>query len=322
MAAYALRRFTLIIPTLFIVTAVLFIMLRMLPSSVVDQIAQNQEWTVQSIGSPQVKTDAIRHKLGLDVPFYVQYGRWIGGFFQGNFGTSLYSKQTLLGNLRTKLPVTVELSLLAMIFSFASSIPLGIFSAIRQDTAWDYVGRTWSIAALSVPGFWIATLVMIYPAIWWNWSPPVEYISLAKDPLGNLGQFLIPSLIMGLAGSGGTMRLTRTMTLEVLRQDYIRTAWAKGLRERVVVIRHGMKNTLIPVITIIGGMIPGLLGGSVIMEQIFALPGMGRYMLDAINMRDYNIISGWNIFMAGIVMIFIVLTDLAYAFVDPRIRYR
>jgi len=322
MASYALRRFLLIIPTLFIVTAVLFVMVRMLPSGVVDQIAQGQEWTVQSIGAAEVNTDAIRHMLGLDVPFHIQYLRWIGGFFRGDLGKSMFSSQTLVGALRSKLPVTVELSVMALIFSLVSSVPLGIFSAIRQDTMLDYVGRTWSIAALSVPGFWIASLVMIYPAIWWGWSPPVEYIPLAKDPLGNLGQFLIPSLIMGLAGSGGTMRLTRTMTLEVLRQDYIRTAWAKGLRERVVVLRHGMKNTLIPVITIVGGMIPGLLGGSVIMEQIFALPGMGRYMLDAINTRDYNIISGWNIVMAAFVMIFIILTDLAYAYVDPRIRYR
>jgi len=322
MASYALRRFLLIIPTLLIVTAVLFVLMRMLPSGVVDQIARNQEWTERSIGAPQANTDAIRHMLGLDVPFYVQYVRWIGGFFHGDFGKSLYSSQTLIGNLKTKLPVTVELSVIALVFSLVSSIPLGIYSAIRQDTILDYIGRTWSIAALSVPGFFIAALVMIYPSIWWGWSPPVEYIPITKNLGGNLLQFVIPGAIMGLSGSGGTMRLTRTMTLEVLRQDYIRTAWSKGLRERVVVLRHGMKNTLIPVITIVGGMIPGLLGGSVIMEQIFALPGMGRYMLDAINMRDYNIISGWNIFMAAFVMVFIVLTDLAYAYVDPRIRYR
>lgn len=184
MASYALRRFLLIIPTLFIVTAVLFILMRMLPSSVVDQIANSQQYAVQPGGNAQIDTTAIRHKLGLDVPFYTQYLRWIGGFFRGDFGKSLYSSQTLIGNLRTKLPVTVELSVVALIFGLVSSIPLGIYSAIRQDTILDYIGRTWSIAALSVPGFYIASLIMIYPSIWWGWSPPVEYIPITK----NLGE--------------------------------------------------------------------------------------------------------------------------------------
>jgi len=266
--------------------------------------------------------DALEKMLGLDVPIHVQYLRWIGGIFRGDLGKSLWSSFTLVQALRQKLPVTIELSLLSMLVSLGLAIPIGMYAAIRQDSMGDYIMRTFSILALAVPGFWIASLIMIWPSIWWNWSPTMEYIPLARNPLGNLGQFMLPAAIMGLTTAGGLMRIARTMMLEVMRQDYIRTAWSKGLRERMVVLRHAAKNTLIPVITIAGGMIPTLLGGSVIMEQIFSLPGMGRYLLTAITSRDYPIISGYNLIMALLVMIIIVVTDLSYAYVDPRIRYR
>ena len=319
MRAYAIRRFLLIIPTVIVLTILVFLIVRLIPGSVLDLMVAQRE---ARFAEESLDRDALEKMLGLDVPIHVQYLRWIGGIFRGDLGKSLWSSFTLVQALRQKLPVTIELSLLSMLVSFGLAIPIGMYAAIRQDTMGDYIMRTFSILALAVPGFWIASLIMIWPSIWWDWSPTMEYIPLVKNPLGNLGQFMLPAAIMGLTTAGGIMRIARTMMLEVMRQDYIRTAWAKGLRERMVVLRHAAKNTLIPVITIAGGMIPTLLGGSVIMEQIFALPGMGRYLLTAVTGRDYPIISGYNLIMALLVMIIIVVTDLSYAYVDPRIRYR
>jgi peptide/nickel transport system permease protein len=322
MRQYAIRRALFILPTLLIISSMLFIMFRVLPGDIVDNIVAQQAWTQESGTSSQPDPDAIRQALGLADPLWMQYVKWIGGLFKGDFGVSIVTGQTLWEECKTRIPVTLELNIISLILSLSVSIPLGIYSAIRQDTPLDYIGRTVAILLLAIPSFWVATLIMVYPALWWGWSPPIEYIRLSKDPIGNLVQFLIPSVILGLFTSGGLMRITRTMMLEVLRQDYIRTAWAKGLRERAVIIRHAAKNTLIPVITIAAGMIPGLLGGSVIIEQIFSLPGMGRYLLKATLDRDLLIVAGWNLIMAIFVMVIILLTDLSYAVVDPRVRYK
>jgi peptide/nickel transport system permease protein len=202
------------------------------------------------------------------------------------------------------------------------ALPRGVYSARRQDTAADYFGRTVSILAISIPSFWLGTMVMIYPSIWWDWSPPVQYIAFVDNPARNLAQFIIPGTILGMVLSGSTMRMTRTMMLEVLRQDYVRSAWAKGLNERTVIMRHALKNALIPVTTIVGLQASILIGGSVILEQIFCLPGVGYYMLDAITNRDYPVISGVNVLMASFVLIINLVVDLAYAYLDPRISYQ
>ena len=222
----------------------------------------------------------------------------------------------------SRLPVTLELGLLAIVIGLLIALPVGIYSAIRQDTAADYAGRSIAIIGLATPNFWLGIMVMVYPAIWWGWSPSMELIPFSEDPVGNLGMFLIPSLILGTASAAAIMRLTRTMMLEVLRQDYIRTAWSKGLRERVVIIRHTIKNALIPVVTLIGLQVPILVGGSVIMENIFNLPGVGRLALLAINDRDYPVVSGVNLFFASAVMGANLITDLFYALLDPRVRYK
>ena len=184
------------------------------------------------------------------------------------------------------------------------------------------MGRSIAIIGLATPNFWLALMVVIYPTIWWGWSPPMRLIPFTEDPLGNLGMFFIPSLILGAAASAATMRMTRTMMLEVLRQDYIRTAWSKGLKERVVVMRHAVKNALIPVVTLIGMQLPLLVGGSVIMENIFNLPGLGRLILDSLNKRDYPVVSGVNLFFATVVMANNLFIDLIYPYLDPRVRYR
>ena len=202
------------------------------------------------------------------------------------------------------------------------ALPVGIYSAIRQDTAADYAGRAASIIGLATPNFLLALMVMIYLSIWWGWVPPMRWVAFAKDPLANLRLFIIPSLILGTAAAAGTMRLMRTTMLEVLRQDYVRTAWAKGLKERAVIVRHALKNALIPVITLIGLQLPILVGGSVIIENIFNLPGLGRLFLDALNGRDYPVVSGVNLVFAVAVLGSNLMIDLIYPYLDPRVRYQ
>jgi peptide/nickel transport system permease protein len=266
---------------------------------------------------------AIEHELGLDVPIHIQYGRWAGNIFlHGSLGLSLWKKIPVTGLILERLPITLELGLMAIIVALIIALPIGVYSATRQDTAGDYMGRTISILAMSVPGFWIGTMIMVFPALWWGWSPQVQLIRFVDDPLGNLGMFIIPATVDGLAMSGVTMRMTRTMMLEVLRQDYIRTAWSKGLRERVVVLRHALKNALIPVVTIAGLQMPIVIGGTVIMETIFALPGIGLLMYNGILNRDYPIVSGVMLFMATFVLIMNLIVDLTYSFLDPRVQYR
>ena len=322
----------LIIPTLFILSILIFLSVRFIPGDVIDAMAG-------TIDSSQMDLDreAVERILGLDVPVYVQYGRWIGvlpspdwitkeshfnGILQGTLGQSLIGGQRPIEEqILAKLPVTIELGVLAIVIGLVIALPVGIYSAIRQDTATDYVGRTAAVIGLAAPNFWLAIMVTLYPAIWWGWSPSVEYIPLVEDPLGNLGMFIIPAVILGTAMSAATMRLTRTMMLEVLRQDYIRTAWSKGLKERVVIVRHAVKNALIPVVTLIGLQLPLLVGGSVIMENIFNLPGLGRLFLDSLEARDYPVIQGVNLFFATVVMLIILLIDVIYPYLDPRVRY-
>ena len=332
MRAYIVRRLLLIIPTLFILSILIFLSVRFIPGDVIDAMAG-------TIDSTQMDLDreAVERILGLDVPVYVQYGRWIGvlpspdwitkeshfnGILQGTLGQSLIGGQRPIEEqILAKLPVTIELGVMAIVIGLVIALPVGIYSAIRQDTATDYVGRTAAVIGLAAPNFWLAIMVTLYPAIWWGWSPSVEYIRLVEDPLRNLGMFLIPAVILGTAMSAATMRLTRTMMLEVLRQDYIRTAWSKGLKERVVIVRHAVKNALIPVVTLIGLQLPLLVGGSVIMENIFNLPGIGRMFLDSLEARDYPVIQGVNLFFATVVMLSILLIDVIYPYLDPRVRY-
>ena len=319
MKAYSIRRLLLIIPTLWLLTLIVFFMVRFIPGDVIDIMVDKME--LDAGGT--VDREAIERKLGLDLPVYVQYGRWVGDFFlHGTLGQSLWGGWTVEERIIGRLPVTVELGVMAIMIGLLIAVPVGIYSAIRQDTAADYLGRTAAIIGLATPNFWLALMVMIYPAIWWGWSPPMEWVPFTDDPLGNLGVLIIPSLILGTAMSASTMRMTRTMMLEVLRQDYIRTAWSKGLSERVVVVRHATKNALIPVVTLIGLSLPILVGGSVIIENIFNLPGLGRLMVVALNNRDYPVVSGINLFFAVAVIGINLMIDLMYPFLDPRVRYK
>ena len=318
MSAYIIRRLLLIIPTLFILSVLVFLSVRFIPGDAIDAMLGKTE-----LMAAEVDRAALEHMLGLDVPAHVQYARWIGGILlDGTLGPSLIgNREPVEARIIGRLPVTIELGVLAILIGLVIALPVGIYSAVRQDTAADYVGRSVAILGLATPNFWLATMVVLYPALWWAWSPPMQWVPLSEDPLGNLGVLIIPSLILGTALAAATMRMTRTMMLEVLRQDYVRTAWSKGLRERVVVMRHAVKNALIPVVSLIGLQLPILVGGSVIMENIFSLPGLGRLMLVALEDRDYPVVSGVNLFFATAVVLFNLLIDLLYTWLDPRVRY-
>ena len=331
MRAYIIRRLLLIIPTLLILTIIVFLSVRFIPGDIINVMSKR----LMYVGLT-VDREALEVMLGLDVPVYVQYGRWIGvlptpdwvtgeshfkGLLQGTFGESLMADWTVEERIIGRLPVTIQLGVMAIVIGLLIALPVGIYSAIRQDTAADYLGRSIAVIGMATPNFWLALMVMIYPAIWWGWSPPLELIPFTEDPLGNLGMFFIPSLILGTAGAASTMRMTRTMMLEVLRQDYIRTAWSKGLKERVVVLRHALKNALIPVVTMIGMDLPMLVGGAVIIENIFNLPGLGQLAVTALTERDYPVVSGVNLFFAAAVLGANLIIDLIYPYLDPRVRY-
>ncbi len=318
MRAYIVRRLLLIIPTLFILSILVFLSVRFIPGDVIDVIRGRTEF--YTMGT--LDREAMERRLGLDVPVWVQYARWLGDIvLRGSLGESLMGVGAVEEKIVDRLAVTIELGILAIVIGLVIALPVGIYSAIRQDTAADFLGRSVAIIGLATPNFWLGVMVMIYPAIWWGWAPPLELVSFTADPLGNLAVFIIPSVILGTASAAATMRMTRTMMLEVLRQDFIRTAWAKGLRERTVVIRHAVKNALIPVVSLIGLQLPILVGGAVIMENIFNLPGLGRLLLDALNDRDYPMVSGINLFFATGVVVTNLLIDLVYAVLDPRVRF-
>jgi len=266
---------------------------------------------------------SIKHELGLDVPIYIQYWRWLGNLFlHGNLGNSLWTGTPVINEIKQRWPVTFELGILALLVTQIIALPIGIYSAIRQDSWGDYFARSFAIVCIAVPSFWLGTLVIVYPSIWWGYTPPVMYIPFNINPIGNLKMFIIPAIVLGMSGAGTNMRLMRTMMLEVLRQDYIRTAWSKGLREGIIVIRHALKNALIPVVTMIGYQLPVLVGGAVIIENIFNLPGMGRLLTDATSQRDYPIVTA-VVLIISLVLVFInLLTDLSYGFLDPRIHYK
>ena len=318
MSAYIIRRLLLVIPTLIMLSVIVFLLVRFLPGDVIDAMAKDMVFTEGTIDR-----EALEHTLGLDVPVYVQYGRWIGDIvLHGSLGESLVSRFSVKEKIVGRLPVTAQLGVMAIVIGLVIALPVGIYSAIRQDTAADYLGRSVAIIGLATPNFWIALMVLLYPAIWWGWSPPMRLIPFTEDPLGNLGVFIIPSLILGTAMSAATMRMTRTMMLEVLRQDFIRTAWSKGLKEKAVVLRHAVKNALIPIVTLVGLQLPIVIGGSVIMENVFNLPGLGFLMVSALTDRDYTVVSGLNLVFGTAVVGANLVVDLLYGYLDPRVRYQ
>lgn len=315
MWTYITRRVLQGIVVLFLVSFVVFSLVRLLPGdAILMQLDQAAAPTPENL-------QKARQELGLDRPFLEQYRVWISGVLRGDLGNSLTSRRPVLQELLKRINLTSHLALMALTIALLIAIPVGVLAAVRQDTMTDYLGRLFAILGLSLPDFWLATVTITFLAIWFRWMPPIGFAPIWVDPARNLSQLLLPALIIGARLAAVSMRMTRSSLLEVLRQDYIRTAWAKGLRERVVIVKHAFKNAFIPVVTIIGQQFSVLLGGTVIVEFIFLQPGVGSLMLDAVVLRDYTLIQGAVLFFAAVTVVMNLLVDLSYAWLDPRIRY-
>jgi peptide/nickel transport system permease protein len=311
---YVLRRVALAVPTLLLVSIMVFLLMRLMPGDVVTRMVEGQGY------APTLA--ALRHDLGLDRPMHVQYVDWLGNIvLHGDFGRSYWTRQPILEEFVRRFPVTLELALLTILVSVVIGVLAGIVSAARQDSAADYLSRVLAILALSVPYFGLAVLVVVLPSIWFKWTPVWTYVRFTADPIANLKIMLVPALVFGVTRAGPIMRIMRSALLEVLRQDYIRTAWSKGLSERKVVLRHALKNAMIPVISLLGLQMPLYIGGSVIIEAVFRLPGIGLFFFEALGKLDYPVVQSVNLIIAAMVVGLNLLVDLTYAYLDPRIRY-
>ena len=316
MRTYLLRRVFALLPTLFFASLIVFVTIRLIPGDVIDLMMSQNDVAADKLSREQVVA-----ALGLDKPVWEQYLHWVSRIvFHGDLGKSLWQGTPVAESLAARLPVTFELGLIALVVGLLIAIPIGVYSAVRQDTRGDLLARSFAIVLLAVPSFWLGTVVVVFPSIWWGWSPEVDFVRFTDGPWKNLQLMLIPGVILGASLSAITMRLTRTMMLEVLRQDYIRTAWAKGLNEPLVVMRHALRNALIPVITLVGIQAPLLIGGAVVMETIFVIPGMGLLLLEAVNSRDYPIITGVFLVVGVAVMLINLAVDLTYGLLDPKVR--
>jgi len=316
MRTYVARRVLQGLLVLWLVSLAIFSLVRILPGdAVIMQLDQAAAPTPETLARA-------RQELGLERPFLAQYRSWIAGALHGDLGRSLITRRSVTSELGKRINLTSHLAVMSIIVAMLIALPVGVLSAVKQDTASDYVARFFAVLGLSLPDFWLATVAITFLAIWVQWIPPVGFAPLWEDPGRCLGQLAIPALIIGARLAAVSMRMTRSSLLEVLRQDYIRTARAKGTRERAVIVRHALKNAFIPVVTVIGQQFSVLLGGTVIVEFIFLQPGVGSLMLDAVLLRDYTLIQGAVLFFAAVIVVANLLVDLSYAWLDPRIRYR
>ncbi len=315
MQAYIINRLILAVATVFFVATVIFFMVRIIPGDAVfTQLQDAGHITPEQILE-------IKKRLGLDDNAFVQLINWYKGIFQGDFGISFVTRAPVVDGLIDSIPVTVELVIFAWTISLFLGITIGTISALKPNTPIDYVARMISIFGLSVPEFVLATVIILVLSKYIGWLPPIGYHSFLEDPWANVRQYFIPALLMGFSSSATNMRITRSALLEVIRQDYIRTARAKGLAETSIIIRHALKNALAPVFTLAGTGLARLLGGTVIIETIFTMPGVGTWILQGINARDYPVVQTAAIFLATVMTLMNLLVDLSLKWLDPRIKY-
>lgn len=317
MHTYILRRILWMFPTLLGSVTLIFLLMRLLPGDVALYMLGSSESSVVNVETLQ----QIRQELGLDKPLIAQYGSWLWSAARLDFGDSYWTRQPVVEELKRRYPITANLAILSLLLGTLIAIPIGVLSAVRQDTLIDYAARVFVIAGLSIPNFWLSILVILGLVHYFNWLPPLDYAPFWVDPWLNLKQLIFPALITGYRLSAVGARMTRSSLLEVLRDDFVRTARAKGLREQVVIFRHALRNALLPVITIIGVEVLVLFGGLVVVETVFTIPGIGRFLVDAILHRDYPSIQALVFVFAVFVVGVNLLVDLAYAILDPRIRY-
>lgn len=319
MKAYAAKRVLLFLPTIVLTTIVVFGLFWIVPGDVATLILVGADGedtaTIEDI-------EKLRQELGLDRPIHVQYGEWLWNVLRGDLGTSLWYRVPVTEELRGRFLVTFELSVMAIIMAFIVGVPLGVISAVKQDTAMDYASRVFALIGVAMPNFWLGVLIIYGLAYWAGWLPPLGYASLWDDPLLNLQQLVFPAMVLSFSNLGLTARVTRSSMLEVLREDYVRTARAKGLQELVVLGRHTLKNALLPVITISGYQFAGLLGGVIIIESIFVVPGVGSWTIQSIHHRDFVVLQGVIVLVAVVILTLNLIIDLFYGILDPRIRYQ
>jgi peptide/nickel transport system permease protein len=292
----------------------IFLMLRLLPGDIVDIIAGTDS------GASTAAKDKLRESMGLSDPIPVQYVKWLGNLLQGDPGKSLRSGQPVGKILENALPITIELAILGLIISTVIAIPLGVISAVKRDTVFDFGARVGGLVGLSLPNFWVATLMLLVTSKFFGWTPSIRFIPFTKDPVGNLQQMILPSIALAIPLMAITMRMTRTTMLEVLGQDYVRTANAKGLAPRPILYRHALKNALIPVITVIGFQLGGLMGSAAVVEVVFGLNGVGNTLLQAIFNRDYPLVQAATLYLAVVFVLINLVVDVLYAWLDPRIK--
>jgi peptide/nickel transport system permease protein len=318
MRTYVAKRLLLIVPTLLGVASIVFVIMRVIPGDVTLLILGGD----QAGRIDRAQLAALQQRLGIDQPLLVQFGTWLWGVLRFDFGTSLWSGRPVVEELLVRLPLSLELALLATMVSVLIAIPLGMLAAVRQDSWVDYLVRVISIGGLAIPSFWVGILVILFLVIYFGWGPPLEFTPPWVDPWANFQQMVWPVVTVGYRYAAVTTRMTRSTVLEVLREDYIRTAWAKGLGGRAIVIRHALKNAMLPVITLIGTEFAFLIGGLVVTETVFTLNGVGRFVVDSVARRDYPVVQALVFLIAFGFVIVNLLVDLTYAWFDPRIRYR
>ena len=316
MHVYFLQRVVTAFLTLFGMSAVIFVLLRLAPGNIVDILFASAGFV-----NPAAKQE-ISRELGLDQPIPVQYGRWLRDIARGDLGKSYRYDIPAWQVIKPRIPVTVELAILALLVAVLLGVPIGVLSAIRQDTVTDYLLRTLSLAGLSMPSFWLGMVIILFLVSYFGWIPSMTYVSPFEDFKAHILQFLFPALAVGYRSSALIMRITRSSMLDVLREDYIRTAWAKGQREWIVVLGHALCNATLPVITVIGIEFAFMIGGLVVTETVFNLPGVARYLVDAILWRDYPVVQNLVMFIAIVVVIANLTVDLLYGWLDPRIRFQ
>ena len=315
MLRYVIRRLLALVLVVFGVTVAVFLMVRLIPGDVVTVLLGSE-----GVADPQ-RLALMRHYFGLDQPLYLQYAEWLGNILHGDFGVSLMTGRPILPDVLARLPVTLQLTVMAMLLSLLVAVPAGILSAARPDSLADSAVRVAALIGLSVPNFWLATLLVLFVSLYWRVLPTSGYVPLSVDPLGSVRSLLLPALSLALPNLAIVLRMTRSSMLEVLRQEYIVTARSKGLRERLVIARHALRNALIPIVTVAGIQVGYLLGGAIVIEQIFALPGLGTLILGAITQRDYPLLQAGVLFIAVAFPLVNLVVDLLYAYLDPKIRY-
>jgi len=313
MTTYLARRVILLIPTLMIVSIIVFTLMRFIPGDAVQIMVQQRYGPTEEL---------VRHQLGLDRPATIQYVSWLSGILRGDFGTSLWTHRPILGDIVSRGQVTLEVAVIALAIIVLVGVPAGVLAASRPDSIVDYAVRGIATLGLAVPVFWLGVLALVLPSIWFHYSPPAGYVPLVADPVAHLRKVLVPAVLLAISGTAANLRLMRASMIEVLQQDYVRTARAKGLDERRVLLRHAVRNALIPNLTLIGNQLPFLIGGSVIIETLFALPGLGSFLFDAINRRDYPVVQAVNLMLATMVLVVNLIVDIAYGWLDPRIRFQ